>query len=221
MSAAASGVGRDQLARTPAPALSTRQRRPGWVALALTLIVGAGMLGGYAYQQAGAKTSVVVMRSTVPAGHPITRADLSVVSIAGPLATIADDDLDQVVGRRAKVTLMAGTPVQASMLSPAGATTDQAQVGLAVAAGQYPADGVRVGDTVTLLHSPGASSGQEQQGQPAQILVQAAAVWSSRSDPTRSGGLLLTVTVPVTIVGDVVAASSSGQVAVVRMDTAS
>ena len=211
----ATGIGRDRLGR--APVAPVRDRRLGWVALAVVLVVGIGVLGGYLYVRAGAKTPVVVVVHAVPAGHVITRADLSTVNVAGALTTIAAGDLGKVVGRRTTVTVLAGTPLQRSMLSSGGALRpDQAQVGLAVTAGQVPADGVQVGDTVEVLQLPGTSTGSGPVD-PAQVLVPSASVWSVHGDPGRSGGFLLTVTVPAEMVTQVVSASGAGQVAVARV----
>jgi hypothetical protein len=184
-------------------------------------MVTVGALTGFTFSRAGAKAPVVVMVRTVPAGHVITRADLSTVALAGALTTIAARDLSAVVGRRVKVTALAGTPLQRSMLSTAAdLQEDQAQVGLAVAAGQIPADGVQAGDTVEVLRLPGTDSG-EAPSDPAQILVEAASVWSAQPDPAHPGGMLLTVTVPSETVGATVSASGAGQVAVVRVATGS
>jgi hypothetical protein len=194
-----------------------RRRRPGWAALAVMLMVTLGVLGGYLYLQAGAKTSVVVMAGTVPAGHVITRADLSTVGVAGGLTTVAANDLGDVVGRRAAVTLLAGTVLQRSMLSSDGALQPgQAHVGLAVTSGQVPADGLKVGETVEVLQIPGTDT-NGRSADPAQVMVPAATVWAARSDPARSGGMLLTVTVPSEMVSEIVSASGAGHVAVARV----
>jgi hypothetical protein len=216
MSTAVTGTGRNRMARSGAPSPG---RRPGWAAVALLLVVGLGVLGAYLYQQAGAKVPVVVVVGTVPAGHIITRADLSQVAMAGDLPTIAGRDLGQVVGRRAAVTLLAGTPVQAAMLTSAAAPKPgQAQVGLALGAGQVPADGVQAGDTVEILQLPGSDPGSTDGEDPvAQVLVASAPVWSARPDPARSGGFLLTVTVPAETAGQIAVAGDGDHVAVVRV----
>src|SRR3954447_18286001 len=201
MATAISGSERERLGRAAAGPAAARGRRPGWAALLVALMVGLGVLGGYLYLQAGAKTPVVVMVRTVPAGHVITRGDLSSVAVAGALTTIADHDRDEVAARRAAVTVLAGTPLQLSMLSSEAALqAGQAHVGLAVTSGQIPAEGVKAGDTVQVLRLPGERTGDDEPD-PAQVLVAAAAVWSVRPDPARPGGVLLTVTVPAETVG--------------------
>lgn len=57
---------------TPLP---LRQKRPGYAALAVVLIVGFAALGGYFYSQAGKKVPVVVVTTDVPVGHKIERSD--------------------------------------------------------------------------------------------------------------------------------------------------
>ncbi len=207
-----------RIARSGRPA-SVRERRPGWVMLSVALIVGLAVVAGYLYQQAGHKSAIVVMADSVPVGHAISRADLSTVSVAGPLTSIPGADLDRVVGLRASVTLLAGTPVQRSMLSTAGdLQPGQAQVGLALSSGQAPADGVQAGDEVEILRLPDADTASTKgTDEAAQVLVAQAQVWSTRPDPSRTGGLLLTVTVPADVVSDVVSASGAGQVAVARV----
>lgn len=53
----AASAGGVPTARLP---LGTRQRKPGYVALAVMLIVGLAALGGFLYSTAGQKTPVVV-----------------------------------------------------------------------------------------------------------------------------------------------------------------
>jgi len=220
MSTALTGAGRDR--RTRMSSLGpARDRHLGWAALAVTLMIGIGALGGYLSLRAGSKTPVVVLTRTVPAGHVITRADVSTVTVAGALKTVAAADLDAVVGRRVVVTVLAGALLQRSMLGAGGALEPgQAQVGLAVTSGQAPADGVQAGETVEVLQIPGSGTGTGP-ADPAHVLVPAAPVWSVRTDPARSGGILLTVTVPADLVGQIVAASGAGQVAVARVVTGS
>jgi flagella basal body P-ring formation protein FlgA len=97
--------------------LPTRQRRPGLVALAIALIVGLAALGMYLYQQAGAKTPVLVVAREVPAGHVVARADLTAVSVAGPVTAVAAGHIDSVVGQTAAVDLLPNMLVQRSMLT--------------------------------------------------------------------------------------------------------
>ena len=75
--------------RTPAGLLPTRERRPGYIALLVALIVGLAAVGGVLYSKAGAKTQVVVVVHEVATGHPVQRADLGTVAVAGDVTAIA------------------------------------------------------------------------------------------------------------------------------------
>ena len=216
--AAVTGAAEQVRLTRPRVVLPTRERRPGWTALAFLLILGLGALGGWLYQQAGAKSSVVSVAVQVPAGHVISRADVSSVSVAGEVPAIAAGELDQVVGQRAAVTLLPGMLLQRSMLSSAGAlAAGQAQMGVAVASGQFPAHGLQAGDLVEVLRIPPANATPSDSADVAQVLLASAPVWSIHADPAHAGGALLTLTVPDVSVPGVAAANGLGQVAVVKV----
>jgi hypothetical protein len=199
-------------------ALPTRQRRPGYAALAVVLIVGFAALGVYFYNQAGAKTPVVVVARDVPAGHVITRADLSKVDLAGAVTAVGGNHIDSVVGQTATVHLLPGTVLQRSMVSstsPLGA--DQALVGVQLRPGQLPDQGVSAGDTVQVLLLPPANVGASSQGSALATTMAAATVYSSSPDPSQSGGTLVTVLVPKASAAAVASASNAGLVALVRV----
>lgn len=202
---------------TPLP---TRQRRPGYVALAVMLIALLSAGGAWLYVQAGQKTPVVVMAREVPAGHVIERTDLSTVSVAGAITAIGGENLDSVVGQTAAVQLLPGTLLQRSMVSSTGPLeAGTAAVGVALKSGQLPADGVDPGDTVAVLRVPTAAGAGSRTGDSAeaQVLVERATVFSARLDPAQAGGTLVTVVVPADDYVAVAAASGSGQVALVEV----
>src|SRR5262249_31350045 len=127
--------------RRPGP-LPTRQRRPGLVALGATLVLTLAGLGTWLYNQAGAKTPVVVMAADVPAGHVIQRSDLSTVDVAGGITAVAGNHLNSIVGQMAAVPLLRGTVLMRSMVTSNDPLTGgYAAVGVAVKGGQLPADG--------------------------------------------------------------------------------
>jgi hypothetical protein len=179
------------------------------------LIVGFAALGAWLYSAAGAKTPVVELVRDVPAGHVISRADLSTVAVAGDVTAIAGAHLDSVVGQTAAVHLLPHMLIQQSMITSAtGLQPSQAQVGVAVKSGQIPADGLAPGDVVEVVSVPspnGATPGAPQ------ILAERAEVFAVRADPAQSGGTLLTLVVPVAQAVPVAAASGAGQIAVIRV----
>ena len=196
--------------------LPTRQRRPGYVALAVALIVGLAAVGAYLYVQAGAKTPVVVVVRDVPAGHVIARSDLSTVAVAGGVTAIAGAHLDSVVGQTAAVRLLPNMLLQRSMVSAGAALpASSAQVGVIVKGGQIPADGLSPGDTVEVVALPARDSVDKSAA--AQVLVGQARVFASRDDPAQAGGTLLTLVVPRSQATAVAAASGAGQIALIKV----
>lgn len=196
-------------------ALPTRQRRPGWTALALTLIVAFAAIGAWLYSSAGAKTAVVVVVRKVPAGHLIERADVSTVAVAGAVTAIASQNVESVVGEVAAVPLLPNMLLQRSMITtePALAPT-QAQVGVAVRSGQIPADGLAPGDAVTVVELPATGAPESTT---ASVLVDRATVFAARDDPALAGGTLLTLVVPAERAVAVAAASGAGRAALIRV----
>jgi len=194
-------------------ALPTRQRRTGTVALLVALMVGLGAVGASLYVSAGSKVAVVMVIRTVPAGQVIVRSDLTTVPVSGPVVAFGANRLPGLLGQRAAVTLQPNMFLQRSMVAsgetlPAG----QAEVGVAVRSGQIPADGLTRGDVVQVVQLP-AKDGTGA----ALVLVARAVVFSTRPDPAVSGGTVLTVIVPASTGTAVAAASSAGQVALVRI----
>jgi hypothetical protein len=189
------------------------------VALGVVLIVGLAAAGAWLYSSAGAKTPVVVVVQSVPAGHAITRADVSTVEVAGGVTAIAGANLESVIGQDAAVALLPNMLLQRSMLTAAtGLDPGIAEVGVAVTSGQIPADGLVPGDTVQILRLPGDGASSSQ---PAQELVAQARVFAVRADPAQAGGTLLTLTVPSSQAALVATAAGAGKVALVRVAAAS
>jgi hypothetical protein len=200
--------------QTPLPA---RERRPGQIALLVALVVGLAALGGYLHAQAGHKKPVVVVARDVPAGHAITRADLTTELAAGDLSAIGKAQLDGVIGQTAVVHLLPHMLLQTSMItSTAPLRADQAQVGVSVAAGQLPAGGVAPGDTVRVIGLPPKDSGSAQSAT-ASVLVERAVVFSTHEDDQVAGSTVVTLLVRMEQSNAVAAAGSQGLVALVRV----
>lgn len=216
--ASMNGRGASQAARVGAP-LPIRQKRPGYAALAVVLIVGLAAVGAYFYSQAGKKTPVVVVTTDVPVGHKIQRSDLSTVQVAGGVTAIGGANLSSVVGETAVVELLPNTLLQRSMVTSAPAVnSSDAQVGVAVTPGQIPADGLNPGDTVEVLQLPAKNVASSGAATPApSVLADSATVYSSTTNPAQSGGTLLTLVVPKSIAAAVAAASNDGLIALIRV----
>lgn len=199
--------------------LPTRQKRPGYAALAVVLIVGLAAIGAYFYSQAGKKVPVVVVTTDVPVGHKIQRSDLSTVQVAGGVTAIGGASLTSMVGKTAVVELLPNTLLQRSMVTSAPAlNSSAAQVGVAVTPGQIPANGLSPGDTVEILQLPPKNTGGvSTPARSATVLATTAAVYSSATDPSQSGGTLLTLVVPKAIAAAVATASNAGLIALIRV----
>jgi hypothetical protein len=199
--------------RSPLP---TRQRRPGYALLAVVLIAGLAAVGAYLYTQAGAKVPVVMVVNDVPAGHPISRSDLTTVPVAGGVTAIAGANLESVVGKTAAVRLLPDMLLQRSMVTDSSALpAGRSLVGVVVRPGQIPADGLAAGDRVDVVLLPPKDG--PVQGGAATVLVARALVFSSRPDPSSQGGTLLSLIVPDSAGTGVAAASSAGRVALVKV----
>jgi hypothetical protein len=93
--------------------LPTRQRRPAFMAIGAAVVLAA--VGAWLYDQAGAKTPVVVVVADVPAGHVVERSDVSTVDVAGAITAVAGGHLEAVVGQTAAVHLLPNTLLQRSI----------------------------------------------------------------------------------------------------------
>lgn len=217
--AGASTASPNKVPTTGAPRLPlpTRHRRPGYLALAVLLIVGLGAVGGYLYVQAGKKVPVVVVVAEVPVGHVIERSDLSTVEVAGDVTAIAGEHLDSVVGQTATVTLLPGMLMQRSMIAAGSQlAAGQAEVGISAPAGSLPADGLSPGDTVQVIGLPDAnsSSTSTQVAQP-RVLADRAAVFACIPNPSQPGGFLVTLVVDQGVAAQIAAANAASRVALV------
>ena len=216
-SSAPSSVTRSATSGRAGSPLPTRERRSGFVALGVVLIISLAAIGVWLYSTAGAKTSVVVMVRPVAAGHAITRDDVSTVAVAGGVTAIGGNHLESVIGQSAAVTLLPNMLLQRSMTTgTAGLDPQEAEVGVAVTSGQVPADGLAPGDTVRVVQLPSDNASADASSS-IQELVERAAVYAVRADPAQAGGTLLTLRVPAGQADAVAMASSVGKIAVIRV----
>lgn len=202
---------------TPLP---TRQKRPGYAALAIVLIVGLAALGAYFYSKAGQKTPVVVVVKDVPAGHVISREDLSTVNVAGGVTALAGSHIDSVVGEVATVELLPNTLLQRSMVTDASPLpASAAMVGVELRPGQLPATGLSAGAQVQVLQLPNktATAPAASGPQNATVLAGSATVYTTTPDPSQTGGTLATLIVPKADAAAIAAASSAGLVALIQV----
>ncbi len=203
-------------AGVPRP-LPTRARRPGLIAAAVLLIVGFALTGGLLVSGAGGKTEVLVAAGSVPAGHALTAADVRATSVAGDVRAIRAGDLATVLGQSAAVGLVPGQLLNRDMLTTATVPApDQAMIGLSLAPGQFPADGLAVGDQVLAVMIPAAGGSSPDAAVTARALT-TAEVFGLRSDPSSGGDTLVTLIVPLTMANQVLAQSAVGRIGLVKV----
>lgn len=138
-----------------------RRRRPAMIALSVAL-VGAGVLvSAGLYQRANHQVPVVLVTAPVPAGAPVTAADLGTTTVvAGPgLQVIPGRQLQQVVGEIAATALRPGTLLAASELTTAQPpAAGQVLVPVPVKPSELPASGLFPGDQVLAVATPGSGN---------------------------------------------------------------
>jgi hypothetical protein len=211
---------------------SRHRRRPTLAVASLALVTLCVAIFTNIYVHAGNRVAVLAVAHDVPQGHAVTSHDLLVVSISlsGGLAPIPARYLGRVVGRKAAVSLVSGTLLTLNELTGVNdPAPGHAVVGVATKAGQLPAGGVAIGDTVDVLltgssatlsaggsgaltsTSGGGSSQQLEIGgvlAPRATVIGVANPRSSSSDP-----IVVSVLVPSNLAPLVASASAAGQVA--------
>ncbi|MET8601153.1 SAF domain-containing protein [Streptomyces althioticus] len=137
--------------------MSARRRRPGVIALSLTLIAAGGAGVAVLLLQVGDRTDVVTVTRDVQVGQVLTEDDLGKASVAldPAVKTVRADDLKSVVGKRAAVELKPG-----SLLAPSQVTGDslvkagEQLVPIGLEPKQIPATALVAGQKVQLVHVP-------------------------------------------------------------------
>jgi hypothetical protein len=112
-----------------------------WLALALVLVVGGGLLVGLLVQSAADRSTVLAAARTIAPGQVITNADLRVVDVGvdGEASLVPATSRSSIVGKVAVVGI------------PEGALLAPVVVGALLAPGELPVSALRAGDTVALV----------------------------------------------------------------------
>lgn len=213
---------------------AARSGRPLAAAVsALAVLVSIAVFAGI-YASARHTTAVLVVTRTIEAGQPITGGDLSQVSASVPVgvSTIPVSAASQLAGKRAEVTIPAGSLLSAGDVtgSPAVANGD-AVVGVALKPGQLPSVGLVAGDQVmiVLTASPGTplsvagsgtSDGTNSGGASTGVLVAQASVFDVQTPPAGAptgDTQLVSVAVSSTLAASVATAAAADQVSLVLL----
>ncbi len=194
-----------------------RRRRPAMIALSVAL-VGAGVLvSAGLYQRANHQVPVVLVTAAVPAGSPITAADVGTTTVAaGPgVQLIPDSQLQQVIGAIAATALRPGTLLAASELTRAQPPAPgQVMVPVPVKPSNLPASGLFPGDQVLAVATPGAPGGN---GNAPPVLTRpvAGVVQQVRNVPDQDGLDVVDLLVPASAGTAVAQQAATGQIALI------
>ncbi|MER8160221.1 SAF domain-containing protein [Streptomyces sp. NPDC094472] len=107
----------------------------------------------------GEREKVLVLARDVPAGHVLGAGDLRQVEVASETGVVSAADQARVLGRRAKVPLVAGSLLAPGQFGGARAfpPKGQSEVAFAIEAGSA-SPGVVRGDRVAVLEGPGGAA---------------------------------------------------------------
>ncbi|MEU8180312.1 SAF domain-containing protein [Micromonospora sp. NPDC049047] len=155
------GTGSVDAPVSPPKVVRQRRVRPGLLGLAVLLIALGGLGAAFAVTSVRATGSYLAVARPVEVGREVTAADLITVQVAGGqgLRPVPAGRLDEVVGKRAAVTLVPGTLLTLGqvtdnpLLGP-----DQQQIALGLKTAQVPARQLHPGDKVLLVSTPDRSN---------------------------------------------------------------
>jgi len=154
----------------PAPVRvgSGRRKRLPWLALAMVLVVGGGLLVGLLVQSAGDRTTVLAAARALAPGQVIGEADLRVVDVGvdGEAALVPASSRASVIGQVAVVGIPEGALLSPGQLAPdGGVEPGSVVVGALLGPGELPVPTLRPGDVVELVAvSGGQGAGRESLG---------------------------------------------------------
>jgi len=189
------------------------RRRPVHIVATIAAIFVGAAIAAWGWTATTTSEPVVVARTTIPRGAVITADDLTTTQISGDntLKVVPGDDLDELVGKRAALDIVAG-----GLLTPEMATADnmppagQSIVGVSLTPAQVPAVTPRSGDKVRLVATTG-EGGEISSGTP---LTTSAEVIDSSTDEV-SGNTVVNVLVPYADAAVLADRASTGNIALV------
>jgi hypothetical protein len=125
-----------------------------WLALALVLVVGGGLLVGLLVQSAADRSTVLAAARTIAPGQVITSADLRVVDVGvdGEASLVPATSRSSIVGKVAVVGIPEGALLSPGQVAAGGGIEPgTVVVGALLAPGELPVSTLRAGDAVALV----------------------------------------------------------------------
>lgn len=196
--------------------LPTRSRLRGQAVVGALLVVGCALGGALLFVNAGDRVAVLVVNDQVSAGHVIERDDLTTREVAGLKDAIRADDVESVVGKTARVELVAGQVLSLAMMTDEPVPgPGEALSGLALTSAQMPGAGVAPGDSVRLLAVAGADGATG--ATTTQVLAASARVYAVSSTSSGEASKVVTIVLPQADADRVATFAASGRVALVKI----
>ncbi|TDC31458.1 flagellar biosynthesis protein FlgA [Micromonospora sp. 15K316] len=142
---------------TPPRVVRQRRIRPGLLGLAVLLIALGGLGAAFAVTSVRATGDYLAVARPVEVGRQLSADDLRPVQVAGGqgLAPVPADRIDEVLGKRAAVSLTPGTLLTMGQLTDAPLLgPDQQQLALGLDPAEVPARQLHPGDKLLLVSTP-------------------------------------------------------------------
>ncbi|WP_231494108.1 SAF domain-containing protein [Nocardiopsis sp. CNT312] len=207
------GASDDQhIASAPSIAPPAR-RRPWLIVLGVLLITTCALAGAALVQSAGARSQVLVVARDVPMGQVVTGEDLAFaqVSADASVETVPAEQADAVIGQTALADLVPGELVTLSKVDASALPEPGHQlVAIALRPSQLPAQGLRAGDVVQVVSTPG--EGAEV---PTELPASVSATVLRVGEPDMDGMTVVDVQTPDTDGAVLAARVATGRIALV------
>ncbi|SCL58807.1 SAF domain-containing protein [Micromonospora citrea] len=152
-----SGTGPVDAPIAPPKVVRQRRMRPGLLGLAVLLIALGGLGAAFAVTSVRATGTYLAIARPVEVGRQLAADDLVPVQVAGGqgLSPVPTGRLDEVVGKRAAVSLTPGTLLTMSQLTDDPLLgPGQQQLALGLGPAEVPAREMHPGDKVLLVSTP-------------------------------------------------------------------
>ncbi|MEJ3741732.1 SAF domain-containing protein [Actinomycetes bacterium KLBMP 9797] len=147
--------------RASVPPVGLKRRRSApHVLLGAVLVVVCALAFGVTALRVDPRTAVLAVARSLPAGHALSDADLTVVRIVpdAAMGTVAEAQRSTVVGRTLRLPLAANSLLSDAVLGPAAwPPAGQSVIAVSLKAGRAPA-GLSAGVRVVVMVVPASSS---------------------------------------------------------------
>jgi hypothetical protein len=192
-----------------------RRLNTGRIALGVVVLAISALVAVVLFSSATDRVAVIGVERAVPAGQPISQADLREVSISGGdgLSTFPAEDASRVVGRTAAVDLSAGSLLTTDQVTDGPSLPKGTVVsGAVLQPGQYPV-GLGIGDVVDLVETTAPDA--DGVGEP---VSRGSGTVTDLAETTDGQGLLtVSLAVPTDGSAEISAAGAAGRLSLVVM----